>query len=169
MAPQDPSTQNIEAIARMEQEFLERRTLSQRVGDAIAGLAGSMTFVWLHFALFSFWIPANLGHIPGVTPFDPWPFVLLTLLMSVEGVLLATTVLMKQNRMQRRADQRDHLNLQIDLLAEKEITKMLQMLGLICERLQIQEPALDHEIEQLSQETAVDRLAADVQQSLPKS
>jgi uncharacterized membrane protein len=168
MPLQTPAVQNIEAVARMEQEFLQRRSLSQRVGDAIASLAGSMWFIWLHLAFFGFWIPANLGVIPNVEPFDPWPFVLLTLIVSAEAVLLSTFVLMKQNRMQMRADQRDHLNLQIDLLAEKEITKMLQMLRLICERLQIQEPGRDTEVKELSQETAVDRLVDELQRTLPK-
>jgi uncharacterized membrane protein len=75
---------------------------------------------------------------------------------------------MKQNRMSRRTEQRDHLDLQINLLAEKELTKMLQMQRLICDRLAIREPAQDAEVQELSEHTAVENLASELERKLPE-
>src|SRR4051794_2595601 len=123
-----PSAQhNIETVARLEQEALEQRTLVERIGDAIGSFVGTMTFVLIHMAWFTFWFLANAGKIPGIRPFDPYPFIFLSMAVSVEGVLLTTFVLMKQNRMAKRADLRNQLNLQVDLLSEKEVTKILQL------------------------------------------
>jgi uncharacterized membrane protein len=85
-------------------------------------------------------------------------------MVSCEGVLLSTFVLMKQNRMSRAADARAHLNLQIDMLAEKEITKILQLQQMMCERMEIR---ADDEAKELSRETAVDRLAEHLSRQLP--
>ncbi|WP_316435060.1 DUF1003 domain-containing protein, partial [Escherichia coli] len=86
------------------------RTATDRVGDAIAGFAGTMTFVMLHVIGLTAWFVINLGLIPFIVPFDPYPFVLMAVIVSIEGVLLSTFILMKQNRMSRRADERNHLN-----------------------------------------------------------
>jgi len=90
------------------------------------------------------------------------------MLVSLEAVLLSTFVLMKQNRMSRRAEQRDHLTLQVDLLAEKEITKMLQMQRLLCDHFGLKQAVQDKEAEQLSQDTAVESLARDLKEKLPE-
>ena len=157
---------NIETVARLETEFLEQRSLKDRIGDAIAGFAGTMTFVIAHVAGLVLWFLINLGKLPVIKPFDPYPFILLALIVSVEGVLLSTFILMKQNRMSRHADHRDHLNLQIDLLAEKEITKILQMQRRLCEHLGV--PAGDDpEAVEMSQHTAVEDLARELEQKLP--
>lgn len=167
--PNTPRTaqDNIQAVAKLEQEFLERRTFAERIADAIAGFAGSMTFVSLHLVWFATWILINTGHVPVIKPFDPFPFILLSLAVSCEGVLLSTFVLMKQNRMMLRADQRAHLDLQVNLLSEKEVTKMLQLQRLMCERMGIAEAVNDEETAELSQATAVDRLAQDLEQCMP--
>ena len=165
--PDAPSSarSNIEIVARMEQEFLAQRTLTDKIGDWIADAMGTMTFVILQLVGMVVWAVVNAGLVPGVKPFDPYPYVLLTMLVSMEGVLVAVFVLMKQNRMSRRADQRDHLNLQIDLLSEKEITKMLQLQRRICERMGID--VNDAEFQELSRHTAVEDLAVELEQKLP--
>ena len=156
---------NIETVARMENDFLEARTITDRIGDAVAGFAGTMTFVILHVIGLTLWFTINLGLFPFITPFDPYPFVLMAVIVSIEGVLLSTFILMKQNRMSRRADERNHLNLQVDLLAEKEITKILQMQRRICHHLGID--ADDPEARELSQHTAVEDLAHALREKLP--
>jgi uncharacterized membrane protein len=157
---------NIETVVRMEQEFLAQRTWIDRLGDAVANFVGTMTFVLFHVVGFVVWAAVNAGIIPGIKPFDPYPYILLTMLVSMEGVLVAVFVLMKQNRMSRRADQRDHLNLQIDLLSEKEITKMLELQRLVCLRLGI-DVDRDSEVQELSKNTAVEDLAQELEQRLP--
>jgi uncharacterized membrane protein len=158
--------ENIETVARLEKEFLDQRSLRDRIGDAVADFAGTMTFVILQLATFAVYAVLNSGIVPGIRPWDPYPYILLALLVSLEGVLLSTFVLMKQNRMSRRTEQRDHLDLQINLLAEKEVTKMLQMQRLICDRLGIREPAQDTEVRELSEQTAVENLARELDEKL---
>jgi uncharacterized membrane protein len=159
---------NIDTVAKLEQQALEARTFRDRMGDAIASFIGSMTFVICHFVALVAWVVVNSGIIPGWKPFDPYPYILLTMVVSMEGVIVGTFVLMKQNRMSRRADQRHHLNLQIDLLAEKEVTKMLQMQRLICERMGIREAADDVEMQELSTHTAVEDLARELEKKIPE-
>jgi uncharacterized membrane protein len=157
---------NIETVARMEQQFLESRDFKDRLGDRVANFVGTMTFVICHIIGFFIWAVVNSGSV-GIKPFDPYPYVLLTMLVSMEGVLVSTFVLMKQNRMSRRADQRDHLNLQVDLLAEKEITKMLQLQRMMCAQMGIREAEHDQEVLEMSQHTAVDELAHQLENKLP--
>jgi len=164
-----PSTvirDNIDAVANMEQQFLERRTRLDRVVDTIADFTGSLTFVLIHLAVFVLWPILNLGVISFLPAFDPYPYVMLATVVSCEAVLLATFVLMKQNRMAQRADERDHLHLQINLLAEKEVTKILQTLAIMCERMGIEDPASDPQIQELTQNTAVDDLARELRDKI---
>lgn len=165
--PLPTALENIETIARLEQQFLEERTFVDRVGDTVGSFVGTMTFVLLHATWFITWFAINLKLIPGVPAFDPYPFILLSVAVSCEGVLLTTFVLMKQNRMSKRADQRNQLNLQVDMLSEREITKILQMLTAISARLGLHETASEPEVRQLSQETAVDLLAQELKKQIP--
>jgi uncharacterized membrane protein len=162
-----PVQANIETVARLEQQFLQQRTVADRIGDLIVSIIGTPWFVAAHVIAFIFWILINLGRIPSIPAFDPYPFVLLTMIVSMEGVLLAVFILMKQNRMSRRAEQRDHLHLQINLLAEKEVTKMLQMQLQICRYLGIREAMQDQEAGELATNTAVEGLAQELEQKIP--
>ncbi len=165
----DPTArENIETIAKLEQKFLRERTPVERLGDAMGAFVGTMAFVLLHLAGFVLWFVINLGLIPHVRPFDPFPFVLLSVTVSIEAVLLTTFVLMKQNSMSKRAEQRNQLNLQIDMLSEREVTRIIQMLALICERLGMTETAHEPETERLSEETAVDLLAEELKRKIPE-
>ncbi len=152
---------NLDAVAELQRQVLEEGGPAQRVAERIATFAGSMRFVLLHLIAFAVWVVINTGHA-GIRPFDPYPFILLSLIVSCEAVLISTFVLIKQNAMSRAADARDHLNLQIDLLSEREATKILQLQRLICERMGIREAMEDEEARDLSAATAVDRIAVQV-------
>jgi uncharacterized membrane protein len=102
---------------------------------------------------------------PGAGHFDPYPFSLLSVVLSLEAVLLTSFVLIRQNRMSKRADQRSHLDLQINLLSEKEVTKVLQILQRITLHLGIDE-AVDDETRELAKETEVDSLGRDLRTTL---
>ena len=102
---------------------------------------------------------------PGLRPFDPYPFLLLSVVVSIEAIFLSTFVLMKQNRMSRRADQRNHLDLQINLLSEREMTTVLQLLHSISARLGI--PVSGEHIKDLITETSVAELAQQISENLP--
>ncbi len=160
---------HIDSIARQEHEFLEQRTLSERASDRIAGFAGSMFFVLMHVLLVFFWVLTNLNRIPWIPRFDPYPFSLLGMIVAVEAVVLSSFILMRQNRMAKRGERRDHLNLQVDLIAEKEITKLLQMVQAICGHLGLKQIAEDKEVEEFSQKTSVETLTQSLEDKLPEA
>ena len=95
----------------------KKATAEQRIAERCTRFTGSMRFIYLHLALFGFWLLANLGWIPGVPAWDP-SFVVLAVIASVEAIFLSTFVLISQNRMAAAADKRADLDLQISLLAE---------------------------------------------------
>ncbi|HVJ08413.1 MAG TPA: DUF1003 domain-containing protein [Acidisarcina sp.] len=160
---------NIHSVAEVERSFEDRRSFVQYLSDAIADFTGTMVFVVLHVVFFAAWFVVNTHKFPGIPLFDPYPFTLLNMLVSVEAVLLSTFVLMKQNRMQRKTDHRDRLNLQIDLLAETEVTKMLQLLRLVCIKLDIQEAVQDEELDEMTRATSVDHVAQQIREAMPPS
>ena len=153
---------NIRAIVRLEEEHRRKRKLSDRIGDAVGGFAGTVAFVVLHIALFVAWACVNTGLVPVVPAWDPYPFALLTMLVSMEGVLLVSFVLIMQNRASAITEQRNHLDLQINLLTEKEVTKLIQMLERISAHMGIEAKVADAETRELGQVTAVGRLARDL-------
>ena len=163
-----PAQANIDRIAELEKQYLERRTPVERIGDGVGAFAGSMTFVILHVIWFTVWMLVNTNRISGVPVFDPYPFMLLSLIVSLEAVVLSTFVLMKQNRMSKRSDRRNDLNLQIDLLSEREATMILQMLQRICTRLGLEESADAAEVRELSKATKVESIARELEKKLPE-
>ncbi|MBV9735070.1 MAG: DUF1003 domain-containing protein [Acidisphaera sp.] len=164
--PPRHAVEHVDTIVRLEQEMLDERSFADRLSDRIASFVGTIGFVVLHVCVFSLWAVLNTGLIP-LHSFDPYPFALLCMIVSLEGVLLSTFVLIKQNRMGLRSDRRSHLDLQINLLTEKEVTKVIQMLQRISERLELPETAADPEAQELANVTAVETLARHVHEQLP--
>ena len=163
---QDHVQEHVDLIAKHEQDFLASRTRTERIGDAIASFTGSLPFVALHIVIFATWIALNTLTTP-IAHFDPAPFSLLGTILAFEAILLASFILMRQTRMGRRVDERDHLMLQILLLAEKEITAVLTMDRQIAASMGLQKVTRDKEIEQLSQHTSIDDVAQTIKESLP--
>jgi uncharacterized membrane protein len=159
---------NIEKISQIEKEALSKRTISARVGDAIAVRAGQMWFIVAHAIWFGVWMSINSKPITGLAPFDPYPFALLTMIVSFESIFLSLFILMSQNRATLQADQRNHLDLQINLLSEHENTKMLQMLQASCAQhgLAI---STDSEIAELTKRTEPQRVLDELRDNLPAS
>lgn len=112
----------------------QRRCLSERVADALTLGFGSMIFLILNVVWFIVWIVINVGLIPGIEPFDPFPFGFLTMVVSLEAIALAIIVLMSQNRASKIADLREEVDLEIDRLAEAELTKVLQLVVMLAEK-----------------------------------
>ena len=161
------SQSHIDSIVRQEEEALERRSSSERLADAVGGFTGSLPFVLFHLVLMVAWLLINSGKILSLPPFDPYPFSLLGVIVAVEAVILSSFILMRQNRMMRRGERRDHLNLQVDLLAEKEITKLLQMVRALCGHMGLQNIMADKEIRELSQNTSIESLSQTLEDRLP--
>ncbi|MBC7801980.1 MAG: DUF1003 domain-containing protein [Gemmatimonadaceae bacterium] len=154
--------ENIQAIVAIEDQQARGSTLGQRIGDAIAGFAGTISFVALHLAAFVVWAVVNRELVPGIPAFDPYPFSLLTMIVSMEGVLLTAFVLIKQNRMSALEDRRSRLDLQINLLTEKEVTKLIQMVEQIADRMGVD--AGDAETRELGTVTAIGELSRELDQ-----
>jgi uncharacterized membrane protein len=152
----EPATRNIATIATLEREALHERSALDRFTDAITAATGSPAFVVLHSVWFLVWIAVN---VTGYAPFDPYPFSLLTLIVSLEAIFLTGIVLMTQNRMARQADKRARLDLQINLLAEQELTAMLQMLHALCLKAGVEITIHDTRVEQLLEETDIHEIA----------
>jgi uncharacterized membrane protein len=164
----NPTKLNIEAIAKLEHEALERRTAAERASDAIAKFIGSAAFLLLQVLLVLTWSAINLRMIPGVEPFDPFPFGILALVISSESVLLTIFVLISQNRMTRQAEKRAHLDLQVGMLAEQELTAMLQLQHKICKHLGIDVETAKQDLKNFSDATDVSKLASDLEDKLPE-
>jgi uncharacterized membrane protein len=131
-----------------------------------AAIVGNLGFVAAHIVLFLFWILVNTLHVPRIPHFDPVPFSLLGTAVAMEAILLASLILMRQARLARRADEREHLMLQILLLTEKEVTALISMNQQIAKEVGLTEIKNSEEIEQLGQKTSIDEVAQDIQRSL---
>jgi uncharacterized membrane protein len=130
------AARNVHEIAELEKQQLRDLPRADRISIAVTSVLGSFKAVLLHLSALLAWTLWNsIG--PERLQFDPYPFGLLTMLVSMEGVLVALLVLVTQNRMAAQSDQRDRLNLQVDLLAEQEMTMVLRMLGRISDHLEV--------------------------------
>jgi len=154
---------NIHALTDLRRRFEARRSPSERVADGITRFTGSMLFVYIHAILVSAWILINLDVVPGVRPFDPFPFVMLAMAASVEAIFLSTFVLISQNRMSRLAEQRAELDLQVNLLAEHEITRLIELVDGVAEHLGVHRPHGDR-INELKKDVAPEAVLRAIEQ-----
>jgi len=156
---------NIEAIAQVEQALHGQRSLVERIGHWVAGFFGSLWFIAAHAVIFAVWILLNVGGLPGVATFDPYPFPFLGLVVGIEFIFLTTFVLMNQNLQSKRQEHWGHLTLQVCLLAEQEVTKNMQMTQSICQHLELQKPTWDHEVDDMAQTTQVATLVEEIEKA----
>jgi|ERR1051326_1681728 uncharacterized membrane protein len=166
--PSAIAIENIRTVSELEQTLLDQRTLGECIGDAISRRAGKIGFAMFHVVWFGTWIILNAGWIKAIPAFDPYPYGFLTLVVSLEAIFLSLFILMSQNRAARQADQRAQLDLQINLLAETESTRILEMLKALCDYHGL---SIGHEteIEELAQPTEPKALVTELQERLPGS
>lgn len=162
----DPLHRDVETVARLERQSLARRSFSERLSDKVVTVFGTVPFAVANLVAMALWVLVNLGAVPGLDPFDPFPFGILALAVSAEGVLLVVFILISQNRMMRQADERAHLHLQVSALAEREATKMLQLLEAIHRHLGLGDP--DEEVQALAGDTQLDDLADKLSRELSR-
>ena len=127
---------NIRTLLRLRAQRSRERNVQDRMADGITYLSGRMSFVYFHVLWFAAWIGVNTGQI-GIKVFDPYPYGLLTMIVSLEAIFLSTFVLISQNRLSEEADRRADLDLHIGLLSEAEMTFALKMLRSIQKKLDI--------------------------------
>jgi uncharacterized membrane protein len=157
----DVIERNVQNQARLRRNAASGRTFQERMADAITAFSGSMTFVYLHVLWFGLWVLLNTGRF-GMPPFDPFPYSLLTMIVSLEAIFLSTFVLISQNRSGVEADRRADVGLHVGLLTEHEVTRALQMLDAIQQRLGIaDDPQSD--LAQLEMETKPEDVLAEIE------
>src|SRR4051812_28345797 len=157
-----PQAKNIEAIIGLERDTRGSRSGLDRFVDAVSRHASGLSFIVAHLVWFAIWIGVNVHG----ASFDPYPFNLLTLAVSLEAIILTGVVLMAQSRMTQQADKRAHLDLQINLLDEQELTAILKMQCLLATRAGIDIASCDPGLEQLLERTDIRRLAAALDREL---
>ncbi|MEK9155369.1 MAG: DUF1003 domain-containing protein [Patescibacteria group bacterium] len=116
-----------------------RRRASERLADFLTNAFGTIGFFLLNTLFFVVWIGWNSDIVPGVVAFDPYPYGMLTMVVSLEAIFLSIFVLISQNRAAKVADLREEIDLQINIEAEQEITQMLKMLERIEKKLSVKE------------------------------
>ncbi|GEO04732.1 hypothetical protein AAE02nite_23960 [Adhaeribacter aerolatus] len=146
---------NIQALLDREQEEEKSKPLETRIADTVTRFTGSMAFVYIHLVMFGAWIIINLGWV-GIKPFDP-SFVVLAMFASVEAIFLSTFVLISQNRMAAQADKRANLDLQVSLLSEHEITRLITLVRAIAKKMDIEESD-NPEIDELAQDVRPEKV-----------
>ena len=151
---------NIRTIIHLRTKTASERGLQDRIADVITSVSGRMIFAYVHIVWFGLWILLNTGRV-GVRIFDPFPYGLLTMIVSLEAIFLSTFVLISQNRLSAESDRRADLDLQIGLLPEHELTRVLQMLDAIQDKLGV----ADHknsELADLEMETRPEDVLAEI-------
>ena len=155
---------NVQAIANLEREAFDQQTPLDRLAAAITRVVGSGLFMVVHAFWFAAWIVLNTTRYN----FDGYPFNLLNLIVAMEAVFLTSIVLMTQNRMGKVADRRARLDLQLNMLAEQELTATLHMLHGLCTHAGVRVSIHDERVQQLLKETDIHKIAVALDRERPE-
>jgi uncharacterized membrane protein len=152
---------NIRTIIHLRTKAASERGLQSRIADAITSFSGRMIFAYVHVVWFGIWILLNAGWF-GLRAFDPFPYGLLTMVVSLEAIFLSTFVLVSQNRLGEETERRADLDLHIGLLTEHELTRVLQMLDAIQDKMGIVDHA-NSDLADLEMETKPEDVLAEIE------
>jgi uncharacterized membrane protein len=152
---------NIDRLGQVRAERERTEGIQVLLAGQISRFAGSMACVYVHVIIVSLWLLINTGILPIVKPWDPYPFVMLAMAASVEAIFLSTFVLISQNRMQTIADRRADLDLQINLLAEHEITRLIEMVEAISTKLGVS--ATVNDLDDIKQDVSPELVVAELE------
>ena len=158
---------NVETIVRLEEATQNGCSTFDRIADAITKFCGSMWFVAFHVVWYGIWIIGNTA-LPPERRWDPFPFALLTLVVSLEAIFLSTFILISQKREALLGERRAELDLQVNLLSEQENTKMLELLKKIGEKVGV-DLANDPDVEALEEATRPQKLLQQIDQTRAKA
>jgi uncharacterized membrane protein len=153
---------NVRTVRELEQLAVADPSFADRTASFVARFCGSIHFVWVHALVFGAWFAVN--SIPGLPHWDPYPFTFLTMWASTESIFIASFILIAQNYAMRIAERRAQLDLQINLLAEQETTKTLQMLEAIAKQVGAQ-VGHDPEVAALAEATRLESLAKQIEET----
>lgn len=153
---------NVRTVRELEELAVAEPSFADRAASFVARFCGSIHFVWVHAVFIAAWIVVN--SLPGLPHWDPYPYTLLTMWGSLESIFLASFILIAQNYAMRIAERRAQLDLQVNLLAEQETTKTLQMLEAISKAVGAQ-CGQDPEVAALAQATRLESLARQIDET----
>ncbi len=162
---EEVTRRNIDTITKIQKEAEGNRTWGEAVADGFSRAVGSWTFILIQSGILIAWVVVNVVHV--IRPWDPYPFILLNLALSFQAAYASPIIMMSQNRQARLADERNHLALQIALLAEQEDTHTLQLLHRICDHLKV--PVEEDSAKVLEQATDPERLSRQIKEALKRS
>lgn len=151
------STRTHRTVQALKAKADAKRTIFEKIADWINSKIGSIGFLILNVLLVLSWVALNSGFFPDILPFDNFPFGLLTLILSIEAILLTIFVLISQNRQSRLFDLREEMDLQIDIITELEMTKLLKMQEQVLNKLKI-ETKDDKELKQMEKPTYAEKI-----------
>ena len=160
---QDPKT-----VKSIKAKSDEERSFTEVVADRTTAFLGSTIFLLANILIIIVWIIINMGLVPGIQPFDAFPFALLTTAVSLEAIILAILVLISQNRAARVADLREEVQLQVNILTEEEITRLLWMLILLFQKNGIPIPE-DKRLQKLLRATDIKGIEKRIEKQIDKS
>ncbi len=153
---------NIRAMLAVRQRFEHRKTLDEKIALKVTAFTGKMRFVYMQAGVVVVWVALNLHAVPFIAPWDPFPFTFLAVIASIEAIFLATLVLVGENRMQQLADRRADLDLQVNLLAEREITRVLAAVDAIARHVGARIPAAP-DLDALKRDVAPERVLEEIE------
>jgi uncharacterized membrane protein len=134
LSPNNELQSSRKIIKSLKAKANAKRTFFEKFADLSTSVAGSFAFLTINFIWFLGWVLINTNFIPGINAFDPFPFGLLTMIVSLEAIILAILVLISQNRASRIDDIREEIDLQVNVTAEQEITKILTLLTILLKK-----------------------------------
>jgi uncharacterized membrane protein len=156
-----PVVRNVQTIADLEAKSSARRSALDRLSDRVSDFASSTSFLLIHVVWFAGWVTFNTMTPRAV---DPYPFTFLTFLVSLEAIFLTSFVLISQNHLETQAHRRAALDLQINLLAEREMTSVLRTVSAIATHLGLAKECNDDELQELVEETDLEAIANTVEE-----
>ena len=156
---------NVLKIAELEKKARTQRSMGEKLAELIATFCGSMVFVYVHIVWFGGWVIINTAF-PSLS-FDPFPYTFLTLVVSLEAIFLSTFILISQNHETRLTERRNHLDLQINMLAEQESTKTLALLRKVAKKMDVPCDEEDELTKPVEPEELIERISSTVDQGSP--
>lgn len=157
--------ENVDQVIRVEEALISRRSFTERIAEQFAIFIGTMYFVAGQVIFFAAWVLINAGYVDGLKPFDPYPYSLFSSITSFEAIIVTAVVLMKQNRQDVIADRREHLDLQVSLLTEREVTQVIRMLDKLGDHFGI---STDHMTKEYARPVSVDTMVNALHDKMPQ-
>ncbi|KKW17515.1 MAG: hypothetical protein UY58_C0002G0001 [Candidatus Magasanikbacteria bacterium GW2011_GWA2_50_22] len=152
-------------IRSVEARLNKRRALSEKFADALVSMLGNIKAIVAHAVIFIFWIAINTGLVLGIKPFDPFPFNFLTMIVSLEAIFLSIFVLISQNRESKISDLREEIDIQVNMIAEQEITKIIHLLASLMKHLKVPYEQ-DPELKRMMQPLNTDEIEKELERQL---